>query len=164
MTLEGGLRDRMIHESVLTAIETDLTTRGWFAAGRYHGPITVIDEYPDDEAEVALNTLAVSMGDGDGLSLEMGSTAEEHDQAMFVDFYAESDALGRHVSGDIYAFLKKVRRIQVFDFSVASPTAEFFVQIEEEDVIKRRGATVTTAWKKHWYVVAFTVTDGRDNA
>ncbi len=163
-TLEGGLRDRMIHESALQAIKAQLTTLGWFAPGRQHSDITVIDEYPDDKAEIALNTIAISMGDGDGYLVEMGSPMENHEQLLFVDVYAESDALGRHVSGDIYSYLKKVERIQVYDYSQATPTAEFWAHIEEEDVIKRRGGTVTVAWKKHWYVVALTVTDGRTNA
>lgn len=162
--LEGGLRDRMIHESVLLAIETDLTTRGWFDAGRHHSPVTVIDEYPDDADEVAINTIAISMGDADGPLVEMGSLMEQHEQAMFIDIYAESDGVGRHMIGDIYAFLKGNERIQVFDHRQGPPTAEFFALLEEEDIIIRRGRNINVAWKKHWYVIAFTVTDGRTNA
>ena len=161
--LEGGLRDRMIHESVLQAIKADLTTRGWFDDGRHHDPSVLIDEYPEDEDRVEINTIAISMGDGDGLLVEMGSPMENHEQAMFVDIYAESDSLGRHIQGDIYEFLRKSEKIQVYDYRETVPTEEFWAHIEEEDVVKRRGGTVNQAWKKHWYVIAFTVTDGRTN-
>lgn len=162
--LAGGLRDRMVHESVLRAIEADMASRGWFNTGRWHDPITVIDEYPDDADEVAINTISISMGDADGYRVEMGSQMESHEQTLFVDIYAESDALGRHIVGDIYEYLKKVKRIQVFDYRQTPPTAEFWAHVEDDDIIKRRGRTVTQAWKKHWYVIAFTVTDGRTNA
>jgi len=42
-TLEGGLRDRMLLESILQDIKADLVARGWFTLGREHGPITIVE-------------------------------------------------------------------------------------------------------------------------
>ena len=94
--LEGGIRTRMILESVLKAVEADLTTRGWFDDGQF-SPISIIDEYPDDSDEVAVNTIAFSLGDSRTEPTELGGMSEEVIYPIFVDMFAESDGLGRHV-------------------------------------------------------------------
>jgi hypothetical protein len=169
-TLRGGLRDRMVLESVLQAVVADLTTQGWFDATVYdstpgtrqHRPITVVDEYPDDNAEVELNTLAFSFSEATGIDGEMGSKLEVHRMDIFVDFFAESDAIGRHVIGDIYAYLKEQRVLSVYDYRQATPPVEFDVDIED-DVAKRKPTRAVNPWQKHWHVVSMTVTDDRAN-
>ena len=171
MVLEGGLRDRMLFDSVMNAVVNHLATQGWFDAtvydggSRQHRPLTVTDEFPDPEgtSEVALNTLAFSWNDGVGVDIEMGSKQEEHFTAMFVDFFAENDGVGRHVIGDVYAFLKKNRAIPVYDYRQATPTIEFYVTVDQS-VEKRKPDRATNPWMKHWYVCAFTLADERANA
>lgn len=172
-TLAGGLRDRMIFDSVMNGIVADLTTIGWFDATvsdtppgtRQHLSITAIDEFPDPDTttEIALNTLAFSFADATGTDMEMGSNQEEHATTLFVDFFAENDAVGRELQGDIYAYLKKNRAIPVFDYRQATPPIEFRVEVED-GVDKRKPTRATNPWQKHWYVVAFVVTDERSNA
>lgn len=164
MVLEGGLRDRMIVQSVTNAVVEHLDSLDWFDSGRQHLPLVVVDEFPDDRSEPAINTLAFSAELGTGDDTEMGSFAEAHMLTMFVDFFAESDALGRHVIGDVYAFLKKTRVIPIFDHSVPPPTTpEFFVEVSH-DVEKRKSGRAVNAWQRHWYVCAFEVEDERANA
>jgi hypothetical protein len=155
---DGGLRDRLIHESVFKAIETELTTLGWFDAGRQHQPITIIDEFPDENADVAFNTLAISMGDSGGTPHEMGSNRVDEEIIFFVDFFAESDALGRHVRGDIYNFLKRLDEIPILDYSQALDPEIFRVEVQEE-VDKRKPERAVQKWQKHWYVISFSVID-----
>lgn len=158
-TLTGGLRDRMILESVLQFIKSDLSARGWFDTGRQHGPITVVDEYPDDR-EVALNTLAISYGPTMQERAEMGSKAELHRQTIYVDFYAESDALGRHVIGDIYDNLAKNVLIPVYDYSLATPVQDFSVEVVDDSLEKSKPSS-TNPWQRHWYILSFIIEDDR---
>lgn len=163
-TLTGGLRDRMLHESMLQALKAELQAKGWLDSGRQHGPIKVIDEYPGDTDEVDLNTLAVSVGDSFQASLELGSKAETHLTAVYVDFYAEGDAVGRHVIGDLYAFVAANPRLPVYDYSLATPAVDFHVDVVPESAEKERVNRAVNTWQKHWYALAFQVEDVRTNA
>lgn len=162
MALRGGIRDRMIIESVVQAVTAELQTEGWFDAGRQHAALTIVDEFPQDTDEVATNTLAFSFETAVGRDAEMGSNAEEHTMNVFVDFFAESDALGRHVAGDIYAFFKETRHVPVYDYRLATPVVEFYAEVDE-DVEKRKPSRAVNPWQKHWHVVAVSLTDDRAN-
>lgn len=168
MPLEGGKRDRMILESVLRQVKADLAVRGWFDAGRRHAPINVIDAYPgedvvDPKDEPPLNTLAFSYGDSFQRMLEMGSNAETHTFPIYMDFYGESDAVTRHIVGDIYAFLNLNPLLSVFDYDLATPTEDFKLEVVEETVTKTFPTNVTNVWQKHWGIVSFLGEEERTN-
>jgi len=161
--LEGGLRTRMILESILRAIEADLTTRGWFSPGEF-APITIIDEYPDDNDEVAINTIAFSIGDSATIPMELGAKSEEISFPIYVDMFAESDGLGRQVVGDVYGYVMKNQRFSIYDYREATPTEEFVVQYMDRSAGTSKPDRAVNAWQKHWYVCAFAVVDERSNA
>lgn len=163
-TLTGGKRDRMILESILRGVESDLTTRGWFGAGRGHDPLKIIDAFPSETEEVAVNTIAFSFGDSFSDPLEMGSMAEEHYYDVFVDFFSESDALGRHVIGDVYEYIQKSRYLDIYDYDQVTPAVDFQVYVEPGTVEKRLPARATNPWQKHWHILSFRVMDDRSNA
>lgn len=170
MVLRGGLRDRMVFHSVMEDLRAELQAQGWLDAtvydtipgSRQHRPITIVDEYPEDDTEVDLNTIAFSWGNAEGQDMELGSKQEVHYQAIFVDVFAENDAIGRHLIGDLYAYIRENMQFDVYDYSVATPTLEFVAEVEEVD--RRKPTRVVNAWQKHWYTLAFTVTDERANA
>ncbi len=164
-TLEGGLRDRMILESILRDIEAELTSLGWFEAGRDHKPISIVDEYPDEDGEdVPLNTMAFSFGDIASAPLELGGPAELLWTPIYIDFFAESDGLGRHVIGDIGAHVSKQGQFIVYDYEQTVPTAEFVVQVNDGSLEKRKPTRAVNTWQKNWHVVNFVVTEERSNA
>lgn len=164
-TLTGGLRDRMVLESVLQDIKAQLTTLGWFDAGRDHSPITIVDEYPDEDGDVPINTLAFSLGDTMSDPLELGSGAEELRIPIFCDFFAESDGLGRHVVGDIHAHVAKQGQFDVLDYRVTpTPPVEFVVQVNDGSIDKRKPTRAVNPWQKNWHVISFVVTEERSNA
>lgn len=166
MPLTGGKRDRMILESVLRQVEADLQAKGWFDSGRQHAPIVVIDAYPGDgEAvdEPALNTMAFSYGDSFQRMLEMGSNAETHTMPIYIDFYGESDAVTRHIIGDVYAFLGQNPLLPVYDYDLATPVEDFKLEIVEESVSKTFPTNVTNVWQKHWGIITFLAEEERTN-
>jgi hypothetical protein len=154
----------MILESIAQDIKADLQAKGWFDLGRQHGPITVVDEYPDDNAEVELNTLAISQGDVGVRPTELGSKAETIFIPIFCDFFAESDGLGRHLIGDIAAHVNDVGTFVVYDYQEVVPTAEFNVHYVSDSLERTKPQRAVNAWQKHWYVCAFVVTEERPNA
>ncbi len=163
-TLEGGLRDRMLLQSVLNDIVGDLTARGWFTVGREHKAFTVVDEYPDDKAEVELNTIAFSLGDTRTSQAEMGSAGEILFVPIFVDMFAESDGLGRHVVGDVHAFVQKQGQFDVLDYRVdPNPPVEYVVQLVDGSIERTKPTRAVNSWQKHWHTVAFVVTEERLN-
>ena len=157
--LTGGTRYRMTLESVARDIETYLAGLGWFDAGRQHQAITVIDEFPDDQAELALNPLAFSMGDTFTRPLELGSQAENFSIPMFADFFAESDGLGRDLVGDIYQHVQTTKVFDIYDHDQATPTVEFNVAVRENTSEIRKPERAVNAWQKHWFVCSFLVED-----
>ncbi len=171
-TLVGGARDRMLLESVFRAIQADLQVKGWFdltvseGGSRQHLPVTMVDEFPDDSegSEVPLNTLAISMGDSYGRPIELGTNATERTLSLYCDFFAESDAMGRHVVGDILAWVESNPSIPVYDFDKATPTVDFYVQYMESSGETRKPSRATNAWQKNWHLCEFRVRDERANA
>lgn len=164
MALTGGLRYRMMAESIYRDVEAFLTAEGWFDAGRYHRPITMVDEYPEEGTEVAVNTLAVSMGDSFTQPTELGSQAESMSVPFFCDFFGENDALGRHIIGDIYEHVQKKKVFDILDYQQATPPVDFQVSVVEQASEIRKPERATNPWQKHWYVAAFLVEDERSNA
>ena len=162
MVLEGGLRDRMVIESLSNHIETHLDSLGWFDAGREHLPITLVSGFPNDTDEVALNTIAFSVEEASGEDLELGSKAETHQTTFFVDMFMQDDSIGWHVSGDIYFFLKKNPHLDVYDYSAVGDPVDFQVELMEID--RRKPSRATNAWQRHWFTVSFVAEDYRSNA
>lgn len=160
-TLTGGLRDRMLVQSIREQITDELTTLGWMAGGRNHSPLVLITGFPTDQGEVEPNTVAFSMDTGAGRDLELGSNAEQHEMVMFVDMFMEDDSVGLELSGDVYAFLKKNRALNVYDYENAK-VVDFRVDIERVD--RKKPVRATQAWQKYWHIVSFSAVDTRTNA
>ena len=164
MPLVGGLRDRMVLESIVRNLSAHLTSLGWLATTRQHSPITIIDEYPDETNEdVPINTLAFSYGDVTSDPLELGAFSEEIFSPIFIDFFAESDALGRHVIGDLHTHVKKQGQFTVYDYTQDPVTSEFVVFLVDDSITKRKPGRAVNSWQKNWHVLSFVVYEERSN-
>jgi hypothetical protein len=163
MPLTGGLRDRMLQESVREQITAHLQSLGWLDANREHTPLTFVNGFPDDQDEVQVNTVAFSVEQAAGSDYELGSLSEEHRTLFFIDMFMENDSVGWHLSGDIYFYLKKNRALSVYDYeSGPPPVVDFTVDIEGVD--RRKPTRATQAWQKYWHTISFEALDTRANA
>lgn len=164
--IEGGLRDRLLFESFHAMIKDALTEIGWFQSGRQHKPINFVTTAVDLDKEIPDNTLAVSTEDLDDEPAELGSTLTFDRVMAWVDFYAESDALGRHLQGDVRDILRgKMESIDrtdpsfmVVDMREPDPKPELFlVEIENVATVrdKRPGG------QRHWYAVSCDLIEAR---
>lgn len=162
----GGLRARLIRESLYQLLNDNLSSLGWFNSGRYHGAISFNSEPVSIQDEIPLNTLALSDDEMDDEFLEMGSNLSENSWTFYVDFYAESDALGLHLIRDIRDILggrygsslsRDRSAFPVYDYRQATPSVAFYCDIE--NVFVDKALAFQKPWQKHWYSCQFQVID-----
>ena len=166
----GGKRDRLIRDAVATTIRDALTDLGWFGTGRRHQPIVWRDEAVTEvTAEVPLNTITVASEDMSDVEAELGSLLSEDRWPFWVDFYAESEDVGKEVIGDVRDIMRGkhptvgrdapvVRVYNVFEDPV--PLDPVFV-LEVENVEIDRGRETTRPFEQFWFACSFDVVDTR---
>lgn len=165
MTYVGGLRARLIKESIFQTVHDSLDALGWFDTGRKHTPITFSDTTVPDSDSVQKNTLVLNDWDASELEGEMGSLFTEFRSIYYLDFYAESDAIGVHMSQDLKDILagrmssigRSSPTISVVDYTIATPAEIFVVQIE--NIFVDRPEVFTFQWQRHQRSVRFEVVD-----
>lgn len=161
----GGVRVRLIKDAVYTVINSGLTSLGWFNGGRQHAPLSIRTEAVKPDEEVPMNTISIEDANITGLDAELGSFEMENRMDYFIDFYAESDALGTHVINDIKDILRgkitvlgrSTTAIPVYDVSNATPHIIFYVDVDSVRV--DRAHQFTHPWQEHWYSISLVLTD-----
>jgi hypothetical protein len=164
-TIVGGLRARLIYESVYSDINTALTDMGWLDTGRSHADLVFkADPRIDGSELVEFNTLVLTSEDTTDQPLEVGSHYAEHKTEFYLSLYAESRAFGQHLSLDIRDYLQGRmpvvglgENIEVFDYSQATPPMIAIVNIE--NVMSDRAHRFENPWQENLHEVAFTVVD-----
>jgi len=167
-TYTGGLRARLIIDSVWYELERILTALGWFDSGRQHLPIQMIDEDPTDRDKVDFNTLALVPSHIRDEEIELGSILSDHERTFYIDFYAENQSVGEHLIYDLKDALQgrmaTINRgqptVTVMDYSLATPVQAFIVEIDDVNV--QRAHTYSYPWQKFWYSIQFVTIDTYD--
>lgn len=171
MVYVGGLRARLVKESLFNMFHDALESLDWFDSGRQHQPVTMRSfEVPDDE-EIPLNTVVLIDEDANAVEIEMGSRYSEHRWTFYVDVYAESDAMGVHLAHDVKDILegrmptigRSSNTFDVIDYTAdaATPIVIAYAEIDEVSVQKAHG--FPKPWQRHWYSVPMLVTDFYDD-
>jgi hypothetical protein len=165
VTYVGGLRARLIRDSVWHAVDEALRALGWYEDHPSRQAVTFVPTALPLDVEVPLNTLGL----GDMLDVpteaEMGSDLTEFAWDMHVDIYGENDDISLHIAGDLEAALAgrmpSIGRgrpvIDVWDYTLATPVVVFAVSIE--DVRKAKAHDFPQPWLRFWRSVTFTVID-----
>lgn len=163
----GGLRARLLKESLFNMINDSLTSLGWFDTGRQHRPVVFRDHGVPDDEEVVPNMVALADDDVQDSDMELGSNFSEHQWTFYVDVYAENDAIGIHLSNDVKAILEgRIRAIGRFnnffdlvDYSATAATPIIFGSAEITGVSVQRAHGFSKPFQKHWYSVPMLVSD-----
>jgi hypothetical protein len=95
----------------------------------------------------------------------MGSNLGELTTTFWVDFYAEKDSVGKELIYDVRDALRgripaigyDRQVIEVYDWSLATPTYQFSCDVE--DVVTDRAHDFPKPWQKHWWTCRFDVVD-----
>lgn len=161
----GGLRARLIRESLYQMIHGALDDLGWFDAGRQHSPVTFNADPIKDPSKIELNTSALADFDTNDDEAEIGSLMTEITWRFYVDMYAESEALGLHFVRDVKDLLQgrmaSIGRTRpdflVYDYTQATPPALFYCELL--DVRVDRPPSMGQLHDRFWYMVRFDVFD-----
>lgn len=165
-TLVGGLRARMIYDSIFNAIQDSLTDLGWFDSGRANLPLNFVSEPVNDTQEIPLNTMVLVPEDMFDLEAEMGSMLSEHRRTFFLDIYAENLSIGEHLAYDIRDIIQgrfpSIGRdgpyFDIYNYALATPVV--FTTIDIENVTADRGHdNFAYPWRRNWYSIAFDTVD-----
>jgi len=165
MTTVGGLRSRLIFDSVYHTIKDGLKYLGWFDGGRRHAPIFFVAEPQETETEIPLNTVALSDENINSKPIELGSELAEHTRWFYVDMFAEDDAVGKHLIGDIKDILEgrmpSIGRsgpvVDIYDYRMATPQQVATCYVQNVQVDRAHGWN--KPWLRHWYSVQFQLVD-----
>ncbi len=165
MDIVGGLRARLIRQSIFQYVYDGLDELGWFDPTRPHLPVTFESKAQDTEEEIRLNTAALSDENDAESGWELGSNMTENSWQFYIDIFAESDALGLHFIQDVRDLLRgrftsigyDRESFDVYDYRQATPPVLFICSIENVDVDKAHG--FLKPWLQHWYGCAFEVVD-----
>lgn len=161
----GGLRARLIRDSLFYMLRDALTDLGWFVPHASRRTIVFVAEPTQTDEAVPLNTVALADDDMRGDDIELGSSLAEHSWGFFLDFYAENDPIGLHLIRDVKDILEgrmaSIGRtgpnLAVLDWTLATPAQIFVCDIEE--VRTARSHDFPQAWLRHWHSCSFTIVD-----
>lgn len=157
----GGLRDRLVHQSLCKEIERVLTALGWLGTTSLTHPVNLIFEPVDSKADVPLNTVAIVALDQDGEDAEIGSNLQRKRWSYAIDVYGASESLSVHLAGDISACLvgqvgavgRLASTIEVRNWTV--PTHDLLFLADVEEVHTDRAEDPSVLWRRYWRSIGF---------
>lgn len=164
-TVVGGLRARLIRDSLYNYVKDGVEARGWCDEGRRHAPFRFIPAPQDWDEEVPLNSIAVTNEDVGDAPAEMGSNLTDDTWTYYIDIYAEGEQIGMDVCHDVRDMMRgKMPSIgkgrmafPVWDYRMATPEILFYCEID--GVVSDRARNFPQAWRKNWFTVRIDVND-----
>lgn len=165
MTITGGLRARLVLDSFTVLVEHTLVALGWLDTGRRYRPITFRTGLLPDTEPVELNTLVTRADMVQAEEIEMGSDLLLDRMTAAIDFYAEDEALGLHVTNDLRDALRGRLSVgalggqmPIYDFRMATPAPVAFAAITDVEAV-RDLSPVASVWARHLFTVNCSIED-----
>lgn len=160
----GGLRARLIHDSLSDVITYGLGAQGWFDTGRAHQPIKVLHGPHTWDVPVDYNALVIITQTVDNDEIEVGSNLTLDSSTHTVELYAESDSLGLELANDIRDVLRgrlpgtHLGSLPILDFRQATPIPLGYAVVDDVRV-QRVVDQVPEAWARHVFTVRIVLHD-----
>jgi hypothetical protein len=168
--IRGGLRSRMVLDSVRFGVLTRLQAGGWFDATvhdtppgiRRHQPFRYIARPADWVDDIRPNAIAITPEDMADESRGFGGEVQDLNE-IYIDLFAEDDSLGWEVAYDLRDSLlgKSVGAIgpqlDVYDFRQPTPAPFTSVDLDLVEVDRSQGEART--WQRHWFMIHIVVID-----
>ena len=171
MPFVGGLRDRLILDSVRSHLYGGLAHLGWFTPGRPHRPLQLVVEPVENLTEILPNFISIYDEGLEEFEAETGSTLTEFRWQYAIDIYAENSAVGRHLWGDVKSIMEgrfsnySTRpQVSVYNWTAATPTEIFVCQVE--NMVGGRQRNYQKPFERYWWTLLFELVDyyGTDEA
>lgn len=165
MAYSGGLRLRLIKDSFHYMVDKGLQDLGVYDATIFKTKVKLLNEQLDSSKAIPLNTIGISTEDIDTNPAELGSNMDRYGWEVYVDIFAESEAAGVHLMGDVMGIIQgkfaSIGRtspvLPVYDFTQPSKPEIFYCEIENVD--SGRVAEGDKSFNKYWWVVGCTIED-----
>lgn len=164
-TIVGGLRARLLHDSLSAMLESGLAGLGWLDPGRQHQPLRFLHGPHTWEVPIAFNAVVITSEAVDTEWVELGSNLTTDTCYLTVDFYAESDSLGIHVCNDIRDLLRgrlpggaEREMLPILDFRQPTPAPIGSAYVLDVGV-DRTSDQVPEEWSRHVFSVGITLYD-----
>lgn len=174
MTYVGGLRDRLIHDSIFHAVNDGLHVLGWFPGGAQAPtdfPLHVVAEQMDWSVEIPFNTVSVASYSTSDIEAELGSDLRANRWVFYVDVFGANEAIGLQLSGDVRDILRGKNSalahfvtpstLHVLDYSLATPVELFTCDLDR--VNRDRAVQTTHRWMNYMFSISATLTDWYNN-
>lgn len=161
----GGLRHRLIRDSLFHMVHDSLNALHWFDTGRPYAPITFRYGTYNHQESIDVNTLALADETHSDVDIELGTLLSEHRWVCYLDFFGDSDALALHIIGDVKDILegrfpsigRGTPNFIAYDYTHATPPP--FATIEIEGCVIDRAREFHKPWEEHWYSCQFQLVD-----
>lgn len=161
----GGLRARLLHDSLFNTVDAGLGELGWYDPDRRHQPLRLVDQPAREDETVSVNTMAMDVRTVDLFDLEVGSGLTQDDIAVVFDFYAENDSVGFDVTNDVRDLLRgrldvgpQRASFDLQDYRQDPPVKIGYATVDEVRV-ERPAAVAVQEWRRHWYQIRCVVHD-----
>jgi hypothetical protein len=168
--IRGGLRTRLVLDSVRFAVITALQQEGWFdptvydtpPGERRHRPFRYITRPVDWAQNIQPNAIAISPEDLADEPLAFGGEVEDA-MELYIDVFAQDDSLGWQASYDIRdSLLGKTKnavgpQIDIYDFRQPSPAPFTTVDVDLIEVDQSQGEA--RIWQRYWFMLHLIVLD-----
>lgn len=165
MIYTGGLRLRLIKDSFYYMLKDSMDQLGWFDSKLANKPVTLIPAQLQTNVEIKPNVVGISSEGITEEELEMGSSLARNNWEIYIDILAEDEAVGIHLSGDIFDILRgKISAIgrtgPTLDVMDLPPNNDEVVfRCEIENIVINRARDWDTQHNKFWWVVGCEVID-----
>lgn len=168
--IRGGLRSRLVVDSVRFAIISTLQQGGWFdptiydtpAGTRRHQPFRYIARPVDWAEDIRPNAIAISPEDVADEPFGFGGEVQDASE-IYVDLFAQDDSLGWQVAYELRdSLLGKTStpvgpQIDVYDFRQPTPAPFTTVDVDLLEVDRSQGDART--WQRHWFMLHLVLVD-----
>jgi hypothetical protein len=170
--IRGGLRSRLVTDSLRITVLAGLQTLGWFdptisdtpPGPRRHRPVRYVARPVNWNEPIEPNCFAVSSEIMEEEEHGLGGEVEDK-LHLYIDLYAENDQIGWHLARDIRDLLlgrlpgtgRAGPVIDVYDLRMATPAP--FTQVDIDEITIDRVHSEALQYQNHWFVIGVDLLD-----
>lgn len=161
----GGLRARLLRDSLFETVRSGLGELGWFDTDRRHTLLRFVAKPARWDETVEANVMAMEIETVELHDMEMGSGLTQDDIAVVFDFLAETDSVGVDIANDIRDLLRGRLDVgpqravfDLLDYRQATPTKIGYAIVDEVR-IERPSAIAQQEVRRHWFQIRCVVRD-----
>jgi len=163
--LAGGLRARLLRDSLILGLKNAMTVLGWFNPGRSHLPLTFYYVEQEWDVEIRPNAVGLFVTYVESFETEVGSNLHTDRLSMRLELYVESSAVAAQAKGDLVAILQgrsgwTQASFPIYDLRQATPPVLGYGQIGTETIqTSHVTGSVKRSFDMQCHIVSFEVQD-----